>query len=86
MQQKYGLTVNDYINYLYILYNKKVHVEDCEYKGLSEIHNQFLYNLRITDKQLAEMLETILCFKAFAVNWENSFNFRIYICMMEQLP
>ena len=76
LQQRYGVDVMDYIIYFKIMYNKKVHVEDCEYKSLYEIHNHFLYNLRITDKQLAELLETILFLRVVAVSWENNFNSR----------
>ena len=65
-----------YIIYFETMYNKKVPVEDCEYKGLYEIRKHFLYNLRITDKQLAELLETVLFSKVVAVNWENRFNLR----------
>ena len=43
-------------------------VEDCENKSLYDIHNHFLYKLRLTDKQLAEMLGTILFLEVFAVN------------------
>ena len=56
---------------------KYVPVEDCEYKSLYDIHNHFLYNLRLTDKKLAEMLETRLCLQVFAMSWETNFNFRI---------
>ena len=52
------------------MYNSKVPVEDCEYKSVYAIHNQFLYNLRIAYKQLAELLEAILFLKVVAVNWE----------------
>ena len=47
------------------MYNKKVLVEDGEYKSSYDIHNHLLYNLRITDKQLAELLETFSVFKLF---------------------
>ena len=43
---------------------KKVAAEDCEYKSLYEIHNHFLCNLRITEKQLAELLEKNTIFKS----------------------
>ena len=70
LQQRYGLDVNDYIIYIKILYNKRVLVEDCSYKGLHEIHNRFQYNLHVTDSPLAELLETILSLKVTALNWE----------------
>ena len=60
LQQRYGVAVMDYILYFETLRNNKVLVEVCEYESLCEIHNHFLYNLRITDKQVAELLETIL--------------------------
>ena len=50
----------DYIIYFEIMYKKIVLVEDCSYKALHEIHNHFLRNLHVTDKPLAELLETIL--------------------------
>ena len=49
-------------------FSKLCIIEDCEYKSLYDVHNHFQYNLRLTDKQVAEMLETILCLKVFAVN------------------
>ena len=66
LQQKYGLDVNDYITYFKFMYNKKVHVEDCSYNSLHEVHNHFQYNLRVTDRPLAELLETILSLKVTA--------------------
>ena len=54
------------------LSNKKVIVDDCEYKSLYDTHNHFMSNLRLTDKQLAEMLETILFLKVVAVNLEST--------------
>ena len=79
LHHRYGIGVMDYLIYFETMYSKKVPGEDCEYKGLYEIHNHFLYNLRTTDKQLAGLLETILFSKVVAVNWENSFNFRLSI-------
>ena len=62
------------------MYNNTVPVEDCEYTKLFEFHNHFWNNLRITENQYAELLETILFSKVVAVNRENSFNFRLNIC------
>ena len=58
---------------------QEVPVKDCAYKSLYEIHNHFLNHLRITDKQLAELLETTLFLKVVAVDWENNSNVRLYI-------
>ena len=69
LQNKYGVDVIDYVIYFDIMYNRIVLVEDCACKSLYEIHNHFLYNLRVTDKQLAVLLETILFWKVLAVNW-----------------
>ena len=70
LQQKYGLDVNDYIVYFKITYRKIFLVEDCSCKSLHEIQNHFKYNLRVTDRPLAESLETILFLKATALNWK----------------
>ena len=70
LQQIYGIDVVDYIIYFEIMYNNILLVEDCVYKSLCETHNHFQYNLRVTDKQLAELLETILFFKVTAINWK----------------
>ena len=51
------------------MYDKILSVKDCSYKGLTEIHNHFLCNLHVTDKPLAELLETILPLKVNALNW-----------------
>ena len=76
LQQRYGIDVNGYIIYFKMMHNKKIHVKDCSCKSLREIHNQFMYTLRVTDKLLAELLEIILSLNVFAVNWENAFNLR----------
>ena len=68
LQHKNGIDVIDYIIYFEIMYNKIAPVEDCAYKSLYEIHNRIQYNLRITDKQAAELLETTLCLKVVAVS------------------
>ena len=48
------------------------HIEaDCSYNRLFEIQNHYKYNLRLTDKPLAELLEAILVSKVVAINWEN---------------
>ena len=60
----------DYVIYSEILYNKIVPVEDCSYKSLHETHNHFMYTLRVTDRPLSELLETILFLKATALNWK----------------
>ena len=69
LRQRYSIAVMDYIIYFQTMYNR-ILVEDCSYKGLYEIHNHFMYNLRITDRPLAELLETILFLKATAINWK----------------
>ena len=61
------------------MYDKIVHVKDCSYTSLTEIHDHFLCNLHVTDKPLAELLEAILYLKVVAVNWDTNFNFRLNI-------
>ena len=52
------------------MYNKIVPVEDCSYKSLHEIQNHFMYNVYVTDRPLAELLETILLLKVTALSWK----------------
>ena len=63
LQQKYSLNTEDYIHYFQIMYNNRVPVEDCKFKNCSAMHNHFQYNLKVTDKPLAELLEVILFLK-----------------------
>ena len=53
-----------------MMYNTRVPFEGCSYTSLHEIHNRFIYNLRITDRPLAELLETILFLKVTSLNWK----------------
>ena len=53
------------------MYPKKVIEKHCSHNSLFEIHNHYQYNLHLTDKPLAELLEVILFLEVFAVNWEN---------------
>ena len=55
------------------MYNKKIIEKDCSRNSLFEIHNHYQYNLHLTDKPLAELLEVILFLKVCAVNWETEF-------------
>ena len=77
LQQRYGLHDTDYITYFKTMYHKKVIEKDCSHNSLFEIHNHYQYNLHLTDKPLAELLEVVLFVKVIAVNLENSFNFRV---------
>ena len=70
LQQRCGLAVVDYRIHFETMYNKVVPVEDCSSKSLHEINNHFTYNLRITDRPLSELLETILSLKVTAINWK----------------
>ena len=60
LQQRYGLDDTDYIKHFKIMYNKKAVEKYSSYNSLFEIHNNYEFNLRITDKPLAELLEAIL--------------------------
>ena len=60
LQQRYGVSVTDYIVYFETMYDRIVPVQDCSYNSLHEIHNHFQGYLHVTDKPLAELLETIL--------------------------
>ena len=79
LQQRCGLAVMDYIICVETMYNKMVHVEDCSYKGVHEIHNHFTYSLRITDRPVAELLETILLLKSYCFKLEMIVLFFMYI-------
>ena len=70
LQHKYGIDVMDYRIYFKMMYTKRIHVEDCPYKGLHEIHNHFMCKLRVTDKPLAELLEIALVLGANALTWK----------------
>ena len=74
----------DYIIHFEAMYNKIVPVEDCSYKSLHEIHNHFMYNLRVTDRPLSELLETILFLKVTALIGNDTFIFYLY--KMDTLP
>ena len=63
VQQRYGLNDTDYITYFKTMYNKEVIESDCAHDSLFEIHNHYKYNLHLTDKPLAELLEGVLCLK-----------------------
>ena len=71
LNRKCGLSVEDYIVHFQTMYDKIVHVKDCSYTSLTEIHNHFLCNLHVTDKPLAELLEVILCLKVDVLNWKS---------------
>ena len=60
------------------MYNKVIE-KDSSYNSLFEIHKHYKYNLRLTDKPFAELLEAISFLKVVAVNWENISNFRLNI-------
>ena len=69
LQQRCGLAVMDYRIYFETMCNEIAPVEDYSHKSLHEIHNHFMYNLRVTDRPLSELLETIVL-KATALNWK----------------
>ena len=68
LQQRYGLNDTNCITYFKTMYNKKVFGKDCAHNILFEIHNHYKYNLHLTDKPLAELLEVVLSLKVVAVN------------------
>ena len=73
LQQRYAISVTDYIVYFETMYDKIVHVQDCSYNSLHKIHNRFQCYLLVTDKPLAELLETILVLKVNALNCKLQF-------------
>ena len=70
LQQKYSLSIEDYITYFQLMYNKIVPVEDCNFGNFTALHDHFQHNLKVTDKPLAELLEVILLIKVTALNWK----------------
>ena len=53
-----------------MVYNQRVPFEDGSYKSLHETHDHVICTLRVTDRPLVELLETILLLKVTALNWK----------------
>lgn len=70
LQKKYNLNIVDYIRYFQIMYNERFVEEDCRFNSLHEIHKHFQYNLQVTDKPLAELLEVILFLTVTTYKWK----------------
>ena len=70
LQKKYNLNIVDYIRYFQIMYNERFVEEVRRFSSLHEIHKQFQYNLQVTDKPLAELLEVILFLTVTTYKWK----------------
>ena len=68
LQKKCNLNIVDYIRYFQIMYNESCIKEVFRFSSLHKIHKQFQYNLQVTDKPLAELLEVILFLRVTTYN------------------
>ena len=68
LQKKYNLNIVDYIRYFQTMYNESFIKEVFRFSSLHKIHKHFQYNLQVTDKPLAELLEVILFLRVTTYN------------------
>ena len=57
------IDISDYITYFQMSYKQFIHPDDCNLDTLIAIHSHFQHNLKVTDRPLVEILETILLLK-----------------------